>query len=1436
MGRKFIALMPLFCLFLLLLVQFPTISEEQIDPITSSQSEPGPGTPTRLEDEFEQWLLNPPIINNTQKDTYWNLSSKTQFGEGFMVNCDVGDGDLSLTPSQDHGMLDPTDPNILSMAVAEDGTVVCGMASGKIIAKNAFNGTTTFVQNNTQIYPGMRNITALAFDEYGRLWGACSDNGRLFYLDGDMGENFTDYGRLFALDKYISVLTYVGDHNKLWGGTGRLGYFFNIDVDTMANYTYNPFWLSKESVESMIYDDTNDILWAGTSLTHDQPPPAFPPPPRLVAINPSSEGVFNFSFEDWAMAEGGIAALTLDEDNNLYMGTQGVAKIIVYNIETQGVWISPPTNLAADAVTSLVFGSMSHNVYGTTAYPARIFTYNNGPKTFNFLLDGAPDGGNAFAKMVGNDEMVGMWISSYHNSHLLQMIPTGLWVSPFFNATEEVVWDHIDLETELPGGNSVVFGLLRHMDDLSDSNETNFEEQFVFVGSSDIDINDTQYMQIALILQTNMPFKNENSPKLFSYNLTFEYYPEMEFNFRCNRQEETVRNDILNYTVQLNNTGDGLVSRAKVKFDLPDGTAFITATHPYTIIGSTEVSFEIMNITRDSIETVNFELQVNDDIGEGSLIELKVDLNYSGIHDRYQPEQSSSVIELKVLEPHMSVEFSLDDKEGNPNQDIQGHILLNITDSQDITNVNVTLPMHSYTSIHQASFNWSSFKEGNNETFFWEFDIINKEAPLQIDIIIKVDPMANDNILFSLSTKATFQDGLGVNHYTESSPEIEVFISKPIMTMEFYSDNSNKDDVELGQTVPFVIQYSNIGHHIARNVTITVSFEDNVEDTTNPGATQMIFKIGDVPAQTRDIRQDFDLTVKTQEDNRSQVDVWTSLSYESSSDPELKTVDAGHVYLNIMRPDINIQVEQTDEMKGIMPGSSSILNFKYINSGDGYSQDLRVSIKSPDMIHIDAEDGPSETTLTWNTIMANSNGESDIALFAEEGLESGTNIVLDLTIQYSDAYGNSYRHHTQQYSLNVLTNPALLEPFKLTGMEPLDGAKDVSIDTECKFWFNTELDGRSLMEDSIKIEPVVQFSYHLEENGTVLRISFHSSLAHGTEYTITLSSMIYDSYGRGLEQEQQLTFTTEKKEEKETDSAQFTVPCCLVILLIIIAVIVLSVLIRRQKMMKEKLAQLSASEDEAEEPDIVYAPDRKIEPKVARAKPMARKGGRAKSRDIESAVAATPVGGDSLSLDISPTADDGPDMDAEPASMDDLESDLALGDPYSVDLGLLKTPGQGPGGKPVLALPPAVILDTKEPEVATPYSIDEIFVMTSEGILVQHFTAKGASAIDEDILAGMLTAVQMFIKDTFGGSTGDSALDELSLGDFKIMIGRGNFLSISVILSGEETDLVRPQLDSLVEDIETEFKDILEAWDGDMATVGGVQDNIKEFVEGKYID
>jgi len=192
-----------------------------------------------------------------------------------------------------------------------------------------------------------------------------------------------------------------------------------------------------------------------------------------------------------------------------------------------------------------------------------------------------------------------------------------------------------------------------------------------------------------------------------------------------------------------------------------------------------------------------------------------------------------------------------------------------------------------------------------------------------------------------------------------------------------------------------------------------------------------------------------------------------------------------------------------------------------------------------------------------------------------------------------------------------------------------------------------------------------------------------------------------------------------------------------------------------------------------------------------------------------------------------------PDVAAAQAHEGELEE---LDDIFSFDPG-------AEGGPHVLALPPARSLDNGEPEAVAPdgaplpvdedrSSIDKIFLLSPDNILMTHYTRKSASDMDPDILSSMLMAVQAFVKDSL--QTQDGTLDELKFGKMTIIIRRGEHITIAAMVSGPDPKEFRPQVQAAVEDIETMHRGLIEGWDGDMESTRPLDDNMKRLVLGKY--
>ena len=131
-----------------------------------------------------------------------------------------------------------------------------------------------------------------------------------------------------------------------------------------------------------------------------------------------------------------------------------------------------------------------------------------------------------------------------------------------------------------------------------------------------------------------------------------------------------------------------------------------------------------------------------------------------------------------------------------------------------------------------------------------------------------------------------------------------------------------------------------------------------------------------------------------------------------------------------------------------------------------------------------------------------------------------------------------------------------------------------------------------------------------------------------------------------------------------------------------------------------------------------------------------------------------------------------------------------------------------------------------------PMAIDEVFLMHNDGRLIRHETRRLKPDVDKDILASMLVAVQSFVKDSFRGEPG--ALDEMKFGELNLQVGRGKYLILAVLISGQDIEGIRKQIVKLIRDIESHHESILKDWDGNMDKVEPMKKYLDNFIAGKY--
>src|SRR2546427_9505066 len=149
------------------------------------------------------------------------------------------------------------------------------------------------------------------------------------------------------------------------------------------------------------------------------------------------------------------------------------------------------------------------------------------------------------------------------------------------------------------------------------------------------------------------------------------------------------------------------------------------------------------------------------------------------------------------------------------------------------------------------------------------------------------------------------------------------------------------------------------------------------------------------------------------------------------------------------------------------------------------------------------------------------------------------------------------------------------------------------------------------------------------------------------------------------------------------------------------------------------------------------------------------------------------------------------------------------------------------------AAPKAAPVAAEKPKEAS--LIDDVFLLYNDGLLIKHETRRLKPDVDSDILSGMLTAVQAFVKDSFRSDEGDE-LNEMTFGQMHILLGRGKWLILAAIIGGDGVDAFTKQIKSCIEDMETHDWDQLENWNGDMKIAKTLTPYVKKLIRGEYLN
>ena len=123
------------------------------------------------------------------------------------------------------------------------------------------------------------------------------------------------------------------------------------------------------------------------------------------------------------------------------------------------------------------------------------------------------------------------------------------------------------------------------------------------------------------------------------------------------------------------------------------------------------------------------------------------------------------------------------------------------------------------------------------------------------------------------------------------------------------------------------------------------------------------------------------------------------------------------------------------------------------------------------------------------------------------------------------------------------------------------------------------------------------------------------------------------------------------------------------------------------------------------------------------------------------------------------------------------------------------------------------------------FRVEHIFLIHRKtGLLIEHVAAAEAGAQDPQLVSGMLTAIQDFVRDSFEGSgkDGGGGIDTLRLGDLLLWCEEGPFAFLAAVIRGNPPESLHGELREALSQIHQQFGTPLEEFQGDSASLGSL--------------
>ena len=132
------------------------------------------------------------------------------------------------------------------------------------------------------------------------------------------------------------------------------------------------------------------------------------------------------------------------------------------------------------------------------------------------------------------------------------------------------------------------------------------------------------------------------------------------------------------------------------------------------------------------------------------------------------------------------------------------------------------------------------------------------------------------------------------------------------------------------------------------------------------------------------------------------------------------------------------------------------------------------------------------------------------------------------------------------------------------------------------------------------------------------------------------------------------------------------------------------------------------------------------------------------------------------------------------------------------------------------------------------FRVEQVFLIHKKtGLLLNHVVAEGVSGQGEEVISGMLTAIQDFVRDSFGQKQEDG-LESLRIGDLTVWIEQGSGAILAGVIRGTPPIELREVFQETLETIHAQFSELLQAFKGDVTAFGDTRLSLEDCLQAQF--